>query len=173
MFEGALCSFGKEIQNLNVYTINEVMIEVLNKQAVENKVHRTLFEARKVAGSATYKQIIRYCTFLRQVLEQQQQSFYCNAAFTQKKITLNVMSPYNNIQNLRRYSYHIMIKCHYIAQSWSQQWNKKKDLMSVLLELCPSNINRIQNNHHRSNMFSGASIYTVTHLNICKPQRIS
>ena len=44
MFEGALCSFGEEIQtqNLNVYTINEVMIEVLNKQAVENKVHRTL-----------------------------------------------------------------------------------------------------------------------------------
>ena len=45
------------------FNINEVMIQTqkhpsLNKQAVlrEKKVSRTVFEARKMAGSATYKQ---------------------------------------------------------------------------------------------------------------------
>ena len=56
--KGALCSFGEEIQtqNCNINNINEVMIQtgkyvispLLNKQAVP----RTLFGARKVAGSA-------------------------------------------------------------------------------------------------------------------------
>ena len=62
--EGALCSSGEEIQtqNFNIYIINEVMEQALfhiwmNKLfSEENKVPRTLFEGRKVAGSATYKQ---------------------------------------------------------------------------------------------------------------------
>ena len=59
-------SFGEEIQawNFNISNNNEVIIQkysyvlfpYMNKQDVENKLLRTLFDTRKVAGSATYKQ---------------------------------------------------------------------------------------------------------------------
>ena len=63
--KGALFRFGEEIQalNSNIYNIDEVVIYIrniylfhnlINKLlSEENKVPRTLFEARKVAGSAT------------------------------------------------------------------------------------------------------------------------
>ena len=64
---GALRSFGEEIktQNCNIYNIKRVMIRtqiyiifyhnLINELfSEENKVPRTLFGARKVAGSATY-----------------------------------------------------------------------------------------------------------------------
>ena len=61
---GALCSFNKEIQfqNLHIYNIKYKLWNIhsfynwMKKLfSEENKVPRTLFEARKVAGSATYK----------------------------------------------------------------------------------------------------------------------
>ena len=69
-FTGALFCFGEEIQalNSNIYNIDEVIIQIRNiylfhnfiKKLLseENKVPGTLFEARNVAGSATYKQIV-------------------------------------------------------------------------------------------------------------------
>ena len=63
-FLALLCSFVQEIQspNCNIYNMNEVVIQTffpsVNKQAVLKGKYgpRTLFEASKVAGSATYKQ---------------------------------------------------------------------------------------------------------------------
>ena len=56
-FAGALCSFGKEIQTVNLNVKIIIQTHCINKLFLEeNKVIRTLFEARKVAGSATYKQ---------------------------------------------------------------------------------------------------------------------
>ena len=60
----ALCSFEEFIltQNFNIYSVNDndcfFFSPRLNNQAVVrgNKIHRTLFEAKKVAGSAAYKQ---------------------------------------------------------------------------------------------------------------------
>ena len=62
--KGALCSLEEEIktQNINIYSITEVNKCVTfhnwinNMFLEENKVPRTLFEERKVAESATYKQ---------------------------------------------------------------------------------------------------------------------
>ena len=66
--KGALCSCAEEIQskNFKIYIISEVKIQNqiyglfynwINKLfSEENKVHRTLPEARKVAGSAKYSQ---------------------------------------------------------------------------------------------------------------------
>ena len=61
---GHQCSSGEEsqIQNFDIYYINEVrnisfFYMWINKPfSEENKVPRTLFEARQVAGSATYNQ---------------------------------------------------------------------------------------------------------------------
>ena len=56
------CFIFRWTQNCNIYNINEVIIQPfvynwMNKLfSVEYKVPRTLSEARKVAGSATYKQ---------------------------------------------------------------------------------------------------------------------
>ena len=65
-FKGALCRFGEDIQtqDFNIYVIKVVEVmqtpkleNWINKLfSEENNVPRTLFEARKVAGSATYKQ---------------------------------------------------------------------------------------------------------------------
>ena len=55
-----------QTQNFNIYNVNKVIIQTQNIYLIhkwvnklfseENKVPRTLYEARKVAGSATYKQ---------------------------------------------------------------------------------------------------------------------
>ena len=53
-----------QTQNVDVYSVNEIIIQTsnfpnkwINKLfSEENKVPRTLFEARKLAGSAIYKQ---------------------------------------------------------------------------------------------------------------------
>ena len=67
LFKGELCSLGEEIQTqifIDMYKINEVIMQTeeyshkcINELASEeNKVLRTLFEARQVAGSATGKE---------------------------------------------------------------------------------------------------------------------
>ena len=69
IYEQIKCSIEEEIctQNCNNCNINEVIMQTqkyvfffhkwINKLLTEeDKVHRTLFEARKVAGSAIYKQ---------------------------------------------------------------------------------------------------------------------
>ena len=64
LIKGALCSLGEETQTQNIYSINEVMKQIfifcpnwINKLfSEENNFLRTLFDARRVTGSATYKQ---------------------------------------------------------------------------------------------------------------------
>ena len=61
--------FGEEIQtqNFNIHNIKEAIIQtqtffifsMTEKTNCENKVPRTLFDARKVAGSATYKNRVK------------------------------------------------------------------------------------------------------------------
>ena len=56
LLKAALCSLGEEYMN-EFGQINKLFSE-------ENKVPRILFEARKVAGSATYKQSkMKLCPF--------------------------------------------------------------------------------------------------------------
>ena len=66
-FKAALGSFGEEFQtlNLNIYNVKDRIIQTqgiylfhipINKLSEENKVTGTLFDASKVAGSATHKQ---------------------------------------------------------------------------------------------------------------------
>ena len=59
-FKGALCSFGKEIQtqNFHIYSINVVKTQTQIYLFSIRKIPRTLFEARKVARSASHKQSI-------------------------------------------------------------------------------------------------------------------
>ena len=68
-FEGALCSFGEEIQtqNFNFYNIIQNWI---NKAAFQIKIRSsvgTLFEVREVAGSDKYEQHQKKCCPLRSV----------------------------------------------------------------------------------------------------------
>ena len=57
--KGALCSFGEEIHICEVTTITLILISIItwrNKLfSEEKKVPRSLLEARKLAGSATYE----------------------------------------------------------------------------------------------------------------------
>ena len=63
-FKGELCRFGKQNSNSKYLQGNEVIIQnwllfpLVKKKSCseENKVPRTLFEAKKVAGSTKYTQ---------------------------------------------------------------------------------------------------------------------
>ena len=54
LLKGALCSFEKKFKlRIIIYNIHEVIIQT--QKYLFHEQPRTLFEARKVAGSVTYK----------------------------------------------------------------------------------------------------------------------